>query len=150
MAGAEVRAKATSMADGYKQRGDPRPHAEIVRSCTKGLSMERVVAEWLTLLGFTVTYGPANEWWYDMIVNGIKVDVKSNWKRINSYSQTDKERPKLLSNKQRVVYLCFEVDEAADSYIVFDGAAESSAMRDNLSGNGTGFVMIKDLKDFKV
>lgn len=131
-----------------RRGGDPRPENEIVNAFLKGWALESVVVEWLRSLGLDVQQAPGGEKWYDLIVNGIKVDVKGNWKSISSYTQTKWERDVLAYNKDKVVYLCFEVDATADHFIIFDGAASCDKMCNSLSGNGTGFVKVSDLTDF--
>lgn len=132
------------------RNGDARSPEMIASAFVKGWALEEVARQWLLSKGHEVLAAPSNEKWYDFIVNGVKVDVKGNWSQARSFTQTPWERRQLAYNGDSVTYLCFEIDAAADHFIIFHGAATSDMMRDSQFGNGSGFVMTNQLKDFKV
>ncbi len=144
-----LRENATSVAENKKRYNDPRPLNDIVKAFRKGWAMENVAAEWMRDLGFTVEHAPPNEKWYDLIVNGVKVDIKGNWNAYKSVTQTAWERDELNRNRDNIVYLCFQIAPAADHLIEFLGAAPNRMMRESSRGDGTGYVFITELKDFK-
>jgi hypothetical protein len=131
------------------RNGDTRSPEQITKAFVKGWVLEEVVRQWLESEGYEVLRAPSNEKWYDMIVNGHKVDIKGVWNQSRSFTQTPWEREKLAYNGDKVTYLCFEIDVDADHFIIFKGAAAHTDMRDSFSGNGSGFVMTNQLKDFK-
>jgi hypothetical protein len=145
----ELMEEARLVAAQKARNGDDRSPEQITTAFVKGWALEEVARQWLMDQGFEVQAAPKNEKWYDFLVNGTKVDIKGVWNRSRSFTQTPWERDQLAYNGDHVVYLCFEVDALADHFIVFKGAASNKVMRDSFSGNGSGFVMTEQLKDFK-
>ena len=100
------------------KRGNRSPELHLAHSII-GVAIEIAVMRLLISMGYDVKPAPDGHWWYDMIVNGLLVDVKSMLDG-KFFSQTEDEAHKLKSTGERVLYLC--VQALHDGY-VFRGAS---------------------------
>lgn len=72
-----------------------------------GLAVQYAVAEFLPSLGYTVQLAPANVLHYDLVVNGVLVDVKCRFDG-KRWQQSAWEAKEIAKTGEAVLYLCVD------------------------------------------
>ena len=103
-----------------------RTKAEHEESAIKGLALQYAIAEWLISLGFTVELAPPDVMHYDLIVQGLKVDVKTRWHG-KYWQQSEWEKAKIEETGDKVLYLCIDVFQ--DGKLTHEGQCWSDKLQ---------------------
>ncbi len=102
----------------------------VATAAVPGLAVQYAVAEHLQSLGYTVEPPPPGVFHYDMIVNGVFVDVKCRFSG-KYFEQSEWEARMLETTGDRVLYFC--VDALPTSF-VFKGICWSENLQPSSYG----------------
>ena len=100
----EALAEAKEIYSKPKHPRDRRTDEERKRDAINGIAMQWAVADILTELGYTVEKAPRGVYHWDLLVNGIKVDVKSKYDA-KWYQQTVWEEAYVTASNEEILYL---------------------------------------------
>lgn len=130
-----IRAEAEQIAI-HGARGG-RTKVEVVDGAIPGLAIQHSIAVLLASLGHHVVSPPPGVFHYDMIVDGILVDVKA---RLDGkhFQQSAWEAQELKATGDRVLYFC--VDVMSGMKFIFKGVSWSEELHS--SAYGCPFVTI--------
>lgn len=84
-----------------------RSDAQRLLDATQGLALQYAVAAHLLMLGYTVSRAPNGVYHYDLVVNGVLVDIKGRFSG-KYWQQTPWEKSEIEKTGDRVLYLCID------------------------------------------
>lgn len=107
-------AEATRIA---KSARDNRKYEKKFEDAHKGLAVQYAVAEYLKSKSYVVELNhDRRNWWYDIIVNGLYVDVKCRFEG-KYWNQSAAEYERIKEIGAQVLYFCVDYDSKTDQFI---------------------------------